>query len=180
MAVDWDAALKIWGVVGPLAAGAASAIWSRRNQLRDRADEAHQREVARRNELEDRRLESERNLILAQRTELRTSIAQFVAAANEFLTVCSANRSGEGSEHTKKLELDASARMNSHFQNLQLICNDAVGKAASRVLNLATEFPTSAARWSDDEKADHKQRYFVAKKELTSAARELLGVKLEA
>ena len=177
--MDWGIALKIWAVVGPLIAGGASAIWSRRNQLQDREHDSEQQRIAREQSLQDRNSEYRRSTIGSRKVELRTAIAQFVAAANDYISLCQTNSTPSRSGDTKRLELEASARLNANYQTVSILGTDEISKLAKVVLNSAVDFPSKALSLSGDEQEKYRDTYLLAKRDLSSAARKLFGIESE-
>jgi hypothetical protein len=178
--VDWDVALKIWAVIGPLIAASASAVWARRIQIQDRQYDRKQQELARSQSLEDRHLEFQRSTLHSHKSELRAAIAQFVSATNEFLMACGDNRSESRSAETQRREIEASGKMNAHYQNVILLGTDEIAKCATQLLNLAVDYPTQVAHEPEDKRKEHTTQYQIAKRALTKAARKLLGLRDEA
>ena len=177
--VDWDVALKIWAVLGPLIAGGASAVWARRNQLQDRKHDLDQQRIVREQSLEDREIEYRRNTLASRKTELRGALAQFVAASNDYIVLCQNNATLHGNAETKRLELEASARLNANYQTVSILGTDELTKLAKKILNSATDFPHVAPKMSDKEKEDHRDNYLLAKKDLATAARKFFGIESE-
>ena len=177
--MDWGIALKIWAVVGPLIAGGASAIWSRRNQLQDREHDLEQQRIAREQSLQDRNSEYKRATIGSRKAELRTAIAQFVAAANDYISLCQTNSTVSRSVETKRLELEASARLNANYQTVTILGTDEISTLAKTVLNSAVDFPSKALGLAGEEQEKYRNTYLLAKRDLSSAARKLFGIESE-
>ena len=180
MNIDWDIALKIWAVVGPLIAGGASAVWARRNQLQDRKHDLDQQKIARDQSLQDREIEFKRNTLSSRRTELRSAIAQFVAASNDYISLCQNNATIHGNADTKRLELETLARLNANYQTVSILGTAEIASLAKDVLNIATDFPHVVPRLSEAERAANRDKYLTAKKNLSTAARKLFGIESEA
>lgn len=83
--MNWDTFIKVWAVLGPLLAAAASAVWARRIQLNDREHE-HSRE----NERLDRadaasRVDYARSVQRERHNELKKALADFMASSHEYV-----------------------------------------------------------------------------------------------
>lgn len=83
--MDWDTFIKVWAVLGPLLAAAASAVWARRIQLKDREHE-HSRE----NERLDRtdaanRVDYTRSVQRERHNELKKALVDFMASSHEYV-----------------------------------------------------------------------------------------------
>lgn len=178
--VDWDVALKIWAVVGPLLAAGASAIWSRRNQLQDREHDLEQQRISRAQALEDRDLEHKRNTLSSRKSELRIALAQFVAAANDYIHLWQKNSTAIVSAESRRLELDASARLNANYQTVSFLGTEELVSLAKKVLNLATDLPYKVPDLPEPEQMQYRNDYLQAKKDLSIAARKIFGIESEA
>ena len=179
ISVDWDVALKIWAVLGPLVAGAASAIWSRRNQIQDREYEKEQQASIRKNDLEDKALEFKRTLITSQKNELRLAITQFVNAANFYIETCQAHHNRGKDEQTEKDQLAALDKLGSHYQVVNILGTDDIASLAKRILNLATSFPLNIVQQERAKIDEHHRDYLAAKRDLAKESRKLLGFNSE-
>src|SRR5690554_5311376 len=80
-----DTFLKIWAVVGPLIVATVSTLWLRKTQLQDRAHEVDQRNLARKEALEDEERAFLRNATETEKRELRTTASEFIHCTGEFV-----------------------------------------------------------------------------------------------
>jgi len=180
MTVNWDIVLKIWAVVGPLIAGGASAVWARRNQLQDRKYDVDQHKTTRDQLLQDRELDFKFQSIASRRTELRLALTQFVAASNDYITICQNNATIHANADTKRLELETLARLNLNYLTVSIIGTADIALLAVDVLNIATDFPHRAPNFSEAELVECRDKYLYAKNRLSSSARKFFGIESEA
>ena len=178
--MDWDIALKIWAVVGPLTAAAASAVWSRRNQIQDRAYEGEQQALSRQYAVEDKEREFKRSLLTSQKTELRLALSQFVAAANYYLEICQIHYQRGRDEKTESDQLEALAKLGGYYQIVNILGTEKLASLAKRVHNLATDYPINIVQQQEVHIEGHLQAYLQAKMELAKESRKLLGFDSEA
>jgi len=178
--VDWDIVLRIWAVVGPLIAGAGSVVWSRRNQIQDRAYSERQQLLARQNALEEKEREFKRSLLTSQKTELRLAISQFVASTNHYLEICQIHHQRGRSENADGEQLDALSKLGGYYQVVNLLGTDQLASLAKRVMNLATDYPINIVDKPQEQKDEHHKSYLAAKQSLANEGRRLLGFESEA
>lgn len=85
MTMDLDTFIKVWAVLGPLLAAAASAVWSRRIQLNDRENE-HSRELERMVHADAaKRVDYARSVQHERHNELKQALADFMASSHEYV-----------------------------------------------------------------------------------------------
>jgi hypothetical protein len=83
--MDWDTFIKVWAVLGPLLAAAASAVWARRIQLKDREHE-HSRELERLERADTaKQVDYARSVQHERHNELKQSLADFMASSHEYV-----------------------------------------------------------------------------------------------
>ena len=178
--VDWYVVLKIWAVVGTLAAAAASAIWSRRVQIQDRTYERSRMTEARLDAIEDRESEFRRSTLHSHKMELRACLSNFVASSNEFAIACVAYARAEPTDKAALTILsETRSSMNKAFQSVAILANDEIASSAMRLLNLAADTPIMGEN-IDELREEHTKKYQAARSDLIQLSRKLLGLKDEA
>lgn len=83
--MNWDTFFRVWAVLGPLLAAAASAVWSRRVQVQDREHE-HSRDVERLDRTDAaKKVDHLRTVRLEKYNETKGAIADFMASSHEYV-----------------------------------------------------------------------------------------------
>jgi hypothetical protein len=80
-----DTFLKVWAVLGPLIAAAASAMWARNIQIGDRKHERNREQEIFKHEETRKKQEHEHGIRLQKYNEVKSGLADFMASTHEFV-----------------------------------------------------------------------------------------------
>jgi hypothetical protein len=147
--MDWDSALKVWAVVGPLLAAGASAAWSHYVRVSDRSHEKElEKERAARASLSER-ISHLRAYKSARHAELKAALADFMSSSREFV-----RKQSESLSRPTPENVGAATQANDKFsyscQLVILLGDQELADAAVTLWNAALVVPRSYSTLSDD------------------------------
>lgn len=168
-----DTFLKIWAVLGPLLAAAASAVWSRHVQVRDR-DHEHTREVERLDRADaakDR--DHARAVRLEKFREVKNALAEFMASSHEYVRKQSEYWTDQTNEKHQ-----AASKANDKFiyscQVVTLLGNEDLAEVAGSLWNATIAMPKSYNVPSDTQYEERLAAYRKARSVFNDSARKYL------
>ena len=182
--------LKVWAVLGPLLAGAASAVWSRRNRLQDREYEnslkIENRDHEHSLELEllarsdtTKNTEHLRTLQAEKYNEIKCAIADFMGSSSEYVR----KQSDYWTDQTPDKHQAASQANDKFVYSCQLVIllgDELLAEAAIALSNAALAIPKSYNTPITSEYEQKLVMYRNARTEFTNQARKYLSsVRLE-
>jgi hypothetical protein len=179
MSIDMDLLLKIWAVLGPLIAGGASAVWSRRNQIQDREYLENREKIAHENAISEQEKAHKLSLLAENSAELKTAIANFMASANEYVTRQSECLTSPTSE-AKLSVRDAFEKFNYNCQIVTLLANEKTANLVTEVWNASLAAPKSYNKPMDEEHLAKLEQFKNAKLSFSQAAREEINGRVNA
>jgi len=169
----WDYTLRVWAVLGPLIAGAASTLWARRNVVNDREY------------LDNKAIEKEKRVQLEQQfirqeitkkeryqelknacVEFMTSSHYYVRKQSEYLT----NTNPELHDHAR----EANDQFTSSNQRLVLLGNEELSTEAIAFWNATIAIPKSYKTAIDDEYNKKLKEYQSSRTKFNTAAKNQL------
>ena len=168
-----DSLLKLWAVIGPLLAAAASAVWSRHTLKQDRQyDDAREKEtLARDLASQDRaylRLKAEN-----QASDLKNAITDFLSSTHEYVRKESLSRTNSTPESIA-ISVSAYDRLSSAGQAVIVLADDELEEATTEFWNATSEAPRSYTNPADDPYIAAITRYRKARHEFTRQAKRYL------
>jgi len=165
--------LGTWAVVGPLIAAAASAVWSRFTQVRDR--EFHLKSENERQLNEDKR-ESTLHLRTMRKEkyeETKSAIAELLGASHEYVRKQSMWLSNNSPESLKAAS-DSNDRFIYSSQNVILLVDDDLADTAISLWNATIAIPIPYNKPHPDNYDELISTYRKTRSKFISGAREFL------
>lgn len=172
--------LQIWAILGPLLAAVVSALWSRRVQVQDRTYETEQRQIVRKNTLEDRALEFNRERTESDLKELRAAASDFLHLAGEFVDSCMERCSSDVPADNSERCSSTRASLNRSAHHLVLIAPAELAEKTTNLHNCAADFLGLYLRADADSLHSAVAEYSDIKLSFISAAKSILGTRVEA
>jgi hypothetical protein len=148
-ATIYEISIKVWAVLGPLLAAAASAIWLRRNQTIDR-EYQHSLELERLNRADTaKKLDHQRAVRVAAHDRAREAIAAMMTNSHIYVGKNMNYRMDPSPENDKILDV-ARERFAECCQLVSLLDDDVLAERAVNFLNGTVEFALAYAKPPDD------------------------------
>jgi hypothetical protein len=160
--MELDILVKVWAVIAPVSAALLSAWWSRRNQLQDRAYETERELRLRQFSLQDREAERESVEREKRLDSIRLAYVKFIASSNEYALQASTDQiltEGVLSEKAR----ESLMLMNESFHGLSILGGTKIHDAATDVLNLSLAL---GSRIDEIELIESREKFKLAKHNL--------------
>lgn len=169
--VEW---LKVWAVVGPLLTAAASAVWTRYVQRKDREDAVALDREKRDWDAVERSRQHSRDAALAQKAELR-------AAATRFFACCStySNRAGlwllDAVPVTDAVVFESSEALTNAFSAVMMLADVDLQKKAIALSNATLRMSSVVQENATEEQEQIRDNFQRARLQFVASVRRALG-----
>lgn len=166
-----DIFFRIWAVVGPLLAGAASQIWERRNKIVDREFEAKRELVKLEKEVDIARQESIEENAKQRYLETKSCYLRFMSSSQEYVRKQSEKMTNPNDMELRAAASKANDEFIRSFQEVTLMSNQAIEEPSLRLYNATLSIPR-VFNAPEPEGYDEKlQEYREARSEFNSLAK---------
>lgn len=172
-ATEINTVLQIWAVVGPLIAAAASAIWSRHNQIQDREYE-NDKDI-RKEELEKEKyaLDEIRERNKSHYEEVKQGLIEFMSSSHEYVS----KRSDYLTNATQEDKIIAGEAYDKFIRSQQVVILLGDNNLANKSIafwNATVSIPRSNSLSMDDTFKEKLETYRAARQEFTESAKIFL------
>ena len=136
----WDYVLRVWAVIGPLLAGAVSAVWSRHNQIQDRDYQNNQHSDKEEKKAEESKVIRAEESSRKKHEELKDACIEFMISSHEYVKKQSeylTEESPELHDHAR----EAHDRLISSSQRIILLGNEKLSRDSISFWNTTISVP---------------------------------------